>query len=110
MSLDDEIRQHALDEAPRESCGVIIELGGTKEYIRCRNVSDDEDGFLIYPHDYADAEDRGEIVAIVHSHPNGNAEMSPADKEAFEYAEADWMIVARDGTIEVYPLCNQLQE
>jgi proteasome lid subunit RPN8/RPN11 len=107
--IGDDIRAHAAEVSPQECCGLVIRVEGRLEYVRCRNMAVGDNEFMFHPQDYAEAEDRGEICAVVHSHPNGSAEMSPADKESFEYAAADWMICGQDGNIVGYK-CNQLQE
>ncbi|MEL1747436.1 C40 family peptidase, partial [Acinetobacter baumannii] len=61
------IMAHADECYPQECCGVIV----GKEYIRCRNISDNADEFEIHPEDLTLAEDQGEIIAYVHSHPDG---------------------------------------
>lgn len=106
--IADDIRKHAVAEFPRESCGVVIRVDSELIYVPCRNIADDENEFMFHPHDYAAAEDSGDLVAIVHSHPRGNSEMSEPDKEAFKYSDTDWMIVGNDGTITTYQ-CNQDQ-
>ena len=66
---------HADECYPHECCGVIV----GKEYIRCRNVSAQSDQFEIHPEDLAMAEDQGEILAYVHSHPDGTTRASELD-------------------------------
>ncbi len=104
--IGDDIRAHMTQEAPRECCGVVIRVDGELVYVPCRNISDGENEFIMHPHDYAAAEDSGELCAIVHSHPNGTSELSPPDREALKYSSVDWLIVGQDGTITGYK-CNQ---
>jgi len=92
-----EIISHAKREAPRESCGLIIVKRGIQVYIPCRNISDDETHFAIHPQDYADAEDKGEIVSIVHSHPSGNPP-SEIDRNRCDRTGISWLVASLDGT------------
>jgi proteasome lid subunit RPN8/RPN11 len=34
------IRRQAVEEYPRESCGVILEQGRLRRIVRCRNIQD----------------------------------------------------------------------
>ncbi len=63
-----EAEAHALEQAPREACGVVV----NGRYWRCRNIAEDpEQDFVIEPRDYAVAAMYGKVEAIVHSHPMG---------------------------------------
>ena len=70
------ILNHAESEYPRECCGLIV--GGN--YIPCTNQSTLDSQFAISPQDYVAASEQGEIVAIVHSHPDGSSMASEVDK------------------------------
>ncbi|WP_374491576.1 C40 family peptidase [Brachymonas sp.] len=90
--LLDAIRAHAAECAPRECCGVVIIEKGRKRYVPCRNMADDGQ-FELHPADYAAAEDRGEIVKIVHSHVYEPAIPSMADRVSCEAHGVPWVIV-----------------
>lgn len=96
-TLEKEILKHAEDEYPKESCGLIVKVGKSKKYIRCRNMADKkhaEDEFVISPKDYADAEDLGEILAVVHSHPNATTQPSIRDMAVCSSMEIPWIITS----------------
>jgi proteasome lid subunit RPN8/RPN11 len=86
------IAAHALEEYPRECCGLVV--GG--RYVPCRNVHEHPtESFVIAPEDYAAAEDMGEITALVHSHPGATARPSQADLVECEAAGIpSWVIVS----------------
>lgn len=88
------IRDHAISVYPAESCGVIIGKDARELYVPCRNKASGGSHFIMSPEDYADAEDQGEIIAIVHSHPDWPAEPSEADKVACEASGLPWIIVS----------------
>lgn len=90
----DSIKAHAQGQYPKESCGLIIVKSGKQSYIPCENIADNKlDHFIISSEDYANAEDLGEIVRIVHSHPNISPLPSEGDKVACELSGIPWLIV-----------------
>lgn len=89
-----EILDHAKQEYPRESCGLVVIFKGREKYIPCRNAATERHSeFLIDPSDYAVAEDIGEIVKIVHSHPKSASTPSQNDLVAIEQSKLPWIIV-----------------
>lgn len=97
MNVDTEAaaHAHALAEYPREACGVVIVERGVEVYVACRNISPaPEDQFVMSPEDEAAAEDRGEVVAIVHSHPDVSARPSEADKVRCSARGVPWVIIS----------------
>ncbi|VTR60928.1 Uncharacterised protein [Serratia fonticola] len=65
------ICEHAAAEYPNESCGFVVQNGRKARYLPCRNVAENAlDNFVISPQEYAQAEDQGEIIRIIHSHPD----------------------------------------
>lgn len=88
------VREHAAAVAPRECCGVVIIRKGKLRYKPCQNLYGGAgDIFWIDPVGYADAEDEGDVVAIVHSHVNLAPIPSVADKVGIEGTQLPWLIV-----------------
>ncbi|WP_019933849.1 C40 family peptidase [Oceanimonas smirnovii] len=79
MTLDQQILAHARAVAPAESCGLVIEAPEGLRYYPAQNIGG-PDQFEIDPKDWITAELAGEIVAVVHSHPDGPAALSAGDR------------------------------
>jgi len=80
------IRAHAIAEYPRECVGYVVNLpDGTEKYLPGINTAaKPADGFVTRGEDWAAAEDAGDIVAFVHSHSDGPAVPSEADRVTCE--------------------------
>ena len=86
--------QHAQEVFPQESCGLVAIVKGRKRYFPCQNLAETPDEhFVLNPAEYAEVEDKGEIVAVVHSHPKTNPAPSQADRVACERSGLPWHIV-----------------
>ena len=85
---------HAKDQDPKESCGLLIDVKGKEKYYPCKNLSSySQQCFIIDPEDYAKAEDRGKVLAVIHSHPVTPPVASQADMISCEESGLVWHIV-----------------
>ena len=79
-TVKESIKRHALNEVPKECCGLIIEDKGAEQIYPCRNSSEKPaKHFSINPSDYVKASVRGKIKAVYHSHNSENEKFSVND-------------------------------
>lgn len=83
---------HARAVYPREAVAFLILANGKYRLHICENVAPVTDGFMTTPEDWAAAESQGQIIAVIHSHPDQSAEPSEADLAAAESEAIDWII------------------
>ena len=94
MTWKDSALAHAKDQDPNESCGLLLNIRGKEKYFRCRNLSQTSfQCFILDPEDYVRADNTGDIVAVVHSHPVTPPVPSQSDKVACEQSNLKWYIV-----------------
>ena len=102
-----EAYKHATECYPEECCGLILDIEGKHTYWKCKNISKayKEKSFVIDPLDYARGEDQGEVIGIVHSHPDGELAFSHTDRMACKYLDLPFYLVEpkSESIIVVYP-------
>lgn len=96
MILSDAVKARFVEQAkaeiPREACGLVIIKNGKQVYKPCKNLARGTDQFALDPEDYANADAEGEIIAVIHSHPNISAKPSQADLVSCEASGLPWFI------------------
>jgi proteasome lid subunit RPN8/RPN11 len=93
-TLQTEILAYAQACDPKEMCGVIHVVKGRKRFYACANIAlTPDEHFILDPVDYIAAEDLGEIVAVVHSHPTSRPIASAADQLSCNATGLPWIIV-----------------
>ena len=94
MSWKQDALVHAKEQDPKESCGLLIEIKGKEKYFPCKNLSTySQQCFIIDPDDFVKAEESGNILAVIHSHPVTPPIASQADKISCENSKLPWHIV-----------------
>ena len=94
MSWKQDALVHAKDQDPKESCGLLLEIKGKEKYFPCKNLSTySQQCFIIDPDDFVKAEETGNILAVIHSHPVTQPIASQADKISCEDSKLPWHIV-----------------
>jgi len=99
----DAIAGHARETSPAECCGVLVGgAGAIVGAVRCRNLSEDPNRFLIDPQDHFDAIRRArggglEVVGFYHSHPHSAPVPSPTDLAEASYPDHLYLIVGLEG-------------
>ena len=93
-TIKDQALAHAKEDFPKEAVGLVHVVKGKNRYFKCRNIAETPDEhFILDPDDYVKAETKGEITAVVHSHPKTSPAPSPADMVACEASGLPWFIV-----------------
>lgn len=89
------IQAHAAAQYPKECCGLLLAVGRAQKYLPCQNVAaEPNEEFRLDPEDYAAAEDLGEVIGIVHSHPDATSRPSPHDLAMCEATALPWHILS----------------
>lgn len=101
-AVKDKIIAHATEQAPKECCGLVVISNGKQKYIPCKNLGVGTDNFVLDPIDYDKADTAGEIVAVIHSHPNMSAKPSQADLVACEASGLPWFILGYPSMVWEY--------
>jgi proteasome lid subunit RPN8/RPN11 len=100
----EEMLEHLSNEYPKEGCGIILNRRGKLEWVPCKNVSQTpEETFEFDAREYTRVQLKGDIHAIVHSHPDTTSEPSESDRRASDFLGIPYYIFSiPDGELTVY--------
>lgn len=94
---------------PDELCGFVVLHEEKLRFSLASNVAENpQESFEIGNADWRVAESRGEIVAVVHSHPNGEPFLSGADRQMQIQTGLPW-ILAVGGRLKQFRCCPHLR-
>ena len=109
QSVEQKILAHAAAVAPKECCGLLLMVGNKQVYQPCANVAADPTAhFEIAADDWIQAEETGTVVAVVHSHPQGERFLSGADRQMQLQQGLPWLLVVKSG-IRIFRPCPHLR-
>ena len=75
----EDIFEHAAEAAPNECCGLIVQDGDKKRYIRMKNISENENRFEMDGLAFATYQLISKILYVVHSHYDEDCRPSQND-------------------------------
>ena len=85
--------QYAKEKAPEEACGLLAIIKGKETFWPCKNLANGKfEFFILDPDDWAECEDTGEVLGVIHSHPVGAATPSDTDRAACEHLGVPYFI------------------
>lgn len=104
-SIEADFLEYARTEYPREAAAFVVVKAGRFRLVKAANVATDPGADVVTtPADWQRAEDTGEVVAFLHSHPDAGAAPSIHDQTASAASGIDWHICGlpggRDGAAE----------
>ena len=86
MTWKESFKKYAQEQTPNEACGLLAIIDGKETFWPCKNLAEGKhEFFMLDPDDWAECEDTGEIIGVIHSHPVGAAIASEADKASCEH-------------------------
>ncbi|WP_276851053.1 C40 family peptidase [Enterobacter oligotrophicus] len=92
------IERHAAQEYPNECCGLIVRATRQRRYVSCANTHQEPaQHFRLAPEEWTAAEDVGEVLAVVHSHPDAGPHASAQDRQACQESGLPWVIMGWPG-------------
>lgn len=94
MTLLSEMIEHARQELPNESCGLVVASGKRHRLIRAKNIAaQPRVNFDLDPEAWLEVGESESVIAIYHSHPHTDAEPSMSDRVSCESTQLPWHIV-----------------
>lgn len=106
MGFVQEMLDHAEEDHPLEACGLVVANAGKFKLIRAKNVHPlPKQEFEIEEGAWLRVDEGEEVIGIYHSHPEGSAEPSWADRTMCEATGLTWHIVSypQGGYVSIEP-------
>ncbi|MBW5818891.1 phage tail protein [Yersinia kristensenii] len=101
--MENDILAHARQCAPAESCGFVVRMTQGEQYFPCKNhATEPMHSFSIRPEDYLSVQAKGEVIALVHSHPDGMPYLSSADRVMQIQSDLPWWLICEG---QIYHYC-----
>ena len=94
--IETAIKKFAIEEFPKEACGIITKRGKKLIAVKCKNVSDaPEERFVISSEEYKGLIDTCGVHAIWHTHVDDKYPLTPSqtDIAACNATGVDWIII-----------------
>jgi len=103
-----DIKKISLSNKQTEICGFLIQIGKGKGIVavECENINIDKKlNFEISPKDFINANKKGEVLAVFHSHPSSDCSPSKIDKSLCNETLIPFLIFSiKDGKFSLtYP-------
>jgi len=89
-----EVFKHAQEQAPNESCGLVVGTEKNKKYIPCENLQKEKKGFKIDPLTFTRYQLTSNVLYIVHSHYEEDCKPSQHDINNCNEIGIPYMIVS----------------
>ncbi|MDO6706796.1 C40 family peptidase [Photobacterium sp. 1_MG-2023] len=97
MNYQQDMIEHAAACYPNESCGLLVRTADGLAYLPAQNLAPEPtESAIIDPESWIEADRLGEVVGIVHSHPDGPFVLSGADRLAQQQTGLPWYLVVGD--------------
>ena len=92
------IAKWAQDQSPNEACGLLVIKRGRVVFLPCENKDPSpQDFFTISREAYLKADEEGEVVGVVHSHPKEPYYPSQEDVKAQKISGVPWLVLGIKG-------------
>ena len=101
----DEVQAYVYKQVDKEACGLLAVRKGRVKFFPCVNKAENpKNDFVIDPYDYKAVADEGDVIGVIHSHPNAVPEPSPVDRAACNRLGIPWYIFGwNDEWVKIEP-------
>ena len=107
--IQQQLLQYSEQQKPNEACGLLIQKGRSIQFLPCENTEvEPTKTFQISPDDFIKASEQGELLAVFHSHPDGEPFLSSADRFYQIQTQLTW-VLAVSGSLKVFPCVPRLR-